>query len=83
MVGPFSKTDNQMFETLFCKHMNAESLPMYSAVGSGLCVLCRLAERIEAPKETASERMAIFLRRTVAFSALEEERSKSHLHSDV
>ena len=63
--------------------MNIHSLPRYSAVELGLCVLCRLAKRIEAPKETASERMAIYLRRAVALSGLEEERSISHLHFDI
>ena len=58
--------------------MNNKSVPIYSAVERGLCVLCLLAERIGAPKETASERMAIFLCRTVAFPGLGEERSKSN-----
>ena len=61
--------------------MNIDSLPRYSAVELGLCILSSLA--IEAPKETASERMAIYLRRAVSLPTLEEERSMSHLHFNI
>lgn len=38
----------------------------------GLRALYRLTKRTEPPKETASERMAMFLRMVVALAGLEE-----------
>ena len=66
MTDPFSKLDNQIFMTLFRKHIDIDSLPRYSAVESRLCVLRCLAKRIEAPKETAHERRTIYIGRDVS-----------------
>ena len=63
--------------------MSIDPLPGYNAVELGLCVPCRLAKRIEDPRETASKRMAIYLRRVVDVPGMEVEQSVSHLHLNI